>query len=103
MKQILKLTLQLFIVAAVTTALLAMTHAFTLEPIANQIKMTQEKMMKAILKKLTPKTTWCKVNLVLTGVLVVAFAAKIYMDAYSNDPGCPQCEVPKCQIGRAHV
>ena len=49
MKQIIKLTLQLFIVAAVTTALLAMTYAFTLEPIANQIRMTQEKMMKAIL------------------------------------------------------
>ena len=49
MKQIIKLTLQLFIVSAVTTALLAMTYAFTLEPIANQAKMTQEKMMKAIL------------------------------------------------------
>lgn len=50
--------------------------------------------MKNILKKLAPKTTWGKVNLVLTGVLFLAFAGNLYMRSVTPPAGplppCPQ-------------
>jgi electron transport complex protein RnfG len=39
----------LFVIAAVATALLVVVHAITLEPIANQVRQTQERMMLAVL------------------------------------------------------
>ena len=49
MKHVLKPALSLFIIAAITTCLLALAHSLTLEPIANQVKKTQEKAMKTII------------------------------------------------------
>ena len=48
MIHVIKLALKLFIVAAITTTLLVLTHMVTLEPIANQIRTTQERMMRAL-------------------------------------------------------
>jgi electron transport complex protein RnfG len=49
MKHILKPAFALFIIAAAATALLGIARDLTLEPIANQQKRTQEKMMKEVL------------------------------------------------------
>ena len=51
MKHVIKPASYLFFVAAVTTALLVLTHAVTLEPIANQHKKAREKMMREILTR----------------------------------------------------
>ena len=49
MIHVIKLALKLFIIAAVTTALLVVTYMATLEPIANQNRLTQERLMRALL------------------------------------------------------
>jgi len=46
-----KLALKLFIVAAITTTLLVITHMVTLEPIANQNRLTLERMMRSLLEQ----------------------------------------------------
>jgi len=50
MRHIIKPALELFIVAAVTTTLLILTHALTLGPIENQHRIAQEKLMSEILQ-----------------------------------------------------
>jgi electron transport complex protein RnfG len=48
MKHIIKPAFSLFIIAAITTALLTLVYSLTLEPIANQRKKAQEKVKNAI-------------------------------------------------------
>ena len=48
-KHILKPAFELFIIAAVTTTLLVLVHSLTLEPIQNNARRTQEKMMREVL------------------------------------------------------
>jgi electron transport complex protein RnfG len=50
---IIKPALKLFLVAAIATTLLTLTHALTLEPIAANNKVAQEKLMKDIFKQAT--------------------------------------------------
>jgi len=49
MKHIIKPALSLFIIAAIITAALVFTYELTKEPIANQLRKTQEKTMKEVL------------------------------------------------------
>ena len=49
MKHILKPAFSLFIIAAVTTTLIALAHSLTLRPIADQVIKTREKTMKTIM------------------------------------------------------
>jgi len=48
MKHIIKPAFALFITAAIVTVLLVLIHSITLEPIAKQVKKTQEKTMKDV-------------------------------------------------------
>jgi electron transport complex protein RnfG len=48
MKHVISPAVYLFVIAAVATALLVAVHAITLEPIQNQLRQTQEKMMLAV-------------------------------------------------------
>ena len=50
-KHILKPAFELFIIAAITTTLLILVHALTLEPIQNNHRKTQEKMMREVIAK----------------------------------------------------
>lgn len=54
--------------------------------------------MKNLIKRLTPKTTWCKINLALTVVLFLAYGGLRYMEANipAHDPGCPPGDTPTC-------
>ena len=47
--------------------------------------------MKKLIRKFIPKTTWCKVNLALTVVMVLGFAALPFVQSYmsSGVPVCP--------------
>lgn len=53
MKHIIKPACSLFLIAGITTALLGLVHALTLEPIAIQLREAQERTMRAILTEAT--------------------------------------------------
>jgi len=74
MKHIISPAMYLFVIAAVATALLVVVHAITLEPIAQQVRMTQEKMMLAVLPEAEEFVEM--ENVTLTGSMVSVFEAK---------------------------
>ena len=53
MRNILKLSVSLFIIAAVSGAILGMVYTVTKEPIAKQVKLEEEKALKDIFPKAT--------------------------------------------------
>ena len=47
--------------------------------------------MKTLIRKLTPKTTWCKINFVMTIVMLLGFAALPFVKSYMSVVlACPQ-------------
>jgi Na+-translocating ferredoxin:NAD+ oxidoreductase RnfG subunit len=63
----------LFVIAAVATALLVVVQAITLEPIATQVRLTQERMMLAVLPQ---ADEFSEFETNLSGSMIEVFEAK---------------------------
>jgi electron transport complex protein RnfG len=72
MKHIIHPAVYLFVVAAVATSLLVIVHAITLEPIENQKRQTQEKMMRAVLPN---ADTFTEISAQVSGSIVTVYEA----------------------------
>jgi len=59
------------------------------------VRILKKLIMKKFFEQIETKD-FMKVNYVLTGLFLVLLAGKIYMNAYSNDPGCPEGPIPDC-------
>jgi len=74
MKHVINPAVYLFVIAAIATALLVVVHAITLEPIANQVKMTQQRMMQEVLPQANEFSEVEDVELI--GSMVAVFEAR---------------------------
>ena len=72
MKHVIKPACSLFLIAAITTALLGFVYAFTLEPIAVQHREAQERTMRAIL---TQATDFRELSTEISGSITRVFEA----------------------------
>ena len=92
MKHILKPGLLLFVIAAVSTASLALTHNLTLEPIANQRRRTQERTLQAVMPQATAFRIFSeessgsivRIFECLDGEDIIGYVAELASDGYSG-------------------